>query len=86
MNFFEIIKKWLDRFLILNVFILILGSVFFIISIFLNFQSISTPLIIFNRLWNPLFIPVISIVVGSTLINIMIIWLKKLAHYIDQDI
>ena len=69
-------RKWLDRVLVLNLFIVILGSLYFFISIILNIQGIQAPFIYFQKLWKPFFIPIITIMISSILISGAIAWLR----------
>ncbi len=78
-------KSWLDRILILDFFIVVLGSLFFLIAILMNLQGISIPFQIFQKLWIPLFIPAITIFICSILISGLLSLLQRKLPLEDQD-
>lgn len=68
----SLIKKWWDKFLVLNLFVLIAGALFFLICIAANLGGIGAPYKIFQSLWYPLFIPSISLFFSAVLLDIFI--------------
>ena len=54
-------KGFLDNFLIYNLYILIIGSIFLAISFTLSINGNSNLYNIFQKLWYPLFIPSLSL-------------------------
>ena len=62
---------------VLNVFIIILGALYFVLAVILSMYQIITPLKIFQLLWAPLFIPSISLFFTSVLIQALISRLSK---------
>ena len=64
-------KDIIDRLLVLNLFIIILGSVFFIASIILSLYGNIYFMSIFQKLWYPVFIPSLSIFFSSIFIEII---------------
>ena len=62
-------KEILDNILVYNLYILILGSIFFVASIILSLNGNTIGYDIFQRLWYPLFIPVLSLFFTAVLID-----------------
>tara|TARA_Y100001968_G_C19339326_1_gene708627 strand:+ start:883 stop:1134 length:252 start_codon:yes stop_codon:yes gene_type:complete len=62
-------KKVIDNILILNVFILITGSIFLGFSFILSLNGNSDFLKLFNKLWYPLFIPSLSLFFSAILVE-----------------
>ncbi len=79
-------KKYLDYFLLFNLFIVILSSFFFIFSLIMEINGQSIFLDLFRRLWEPFILPTITIMISSTLLVALISWLKKQLLLEDEDI
>ena len=79
-------KKYLDNFLLCNLFIVIFSSLFFIFSLIMEINGKSIFLDFFRRLWEPFILPTISILISSTLLIAIISWLKKKLHLEEEDI
>ena len=62
-------KKALDNILIYNLYILIIGSILLGISFTLSVNGNSDLIIIFQRLWYPVFIPSLSLFFTAILIE-----------------
>nr|YP_009530548.1 hypothetical protein PMNZ_292 [Paulinella micropora]AXY63237.1 hypothetical protein PMNZ_292 [Paulinella micropora] len=60
-SWFNRLKVGLERIMVMNVFILIVGSLYFLIAITLHFQHFDSPLNLFQKLWEPLFAPSINL-------------------------
>ena len=68
-------SKWkiiLDNFLIYNLYILIIGAVFLLISFLLSINGSANFYILFQKLWYPLFIPSLSLFFTAILIEVML--------------
>ena len=68
-------KKWkitLDNILIINLYILIIGAIFLVISFVLSINGISSLYSLFQKLWYPLFIPSLSLFFTAILIEAII--------------
>ena len=63
------LKEWLDKFLILNLFVIFAGFFFFLIGVGFNAIGDTGPYRVFQRLWFPLFIPAISTFFTAVLIE-----------------
>ncbi len=65
-------KEIIDKFLVLNVFIIILGGLLFLVSITVGMYNINAPLKLFQLLWTPLFVPSISLFFTAVLIQAVV--------------
>ena len=64
-------KKALDNILIYNLYILIIGAIFLLISFILSINGYSSLYLIFRKLWYPIFIPSLSIFFTAILIEVI---------------
>ena len=80
------LKKYLDNFLLCNLFIVILSALFFIFSLIMEINGKPIFLDFFRRLWEPFILPTITIMISSTLLVALISWLKKQLLLEDEDI
>tara|TARA_Y100001968_G_C19174290_1_gene627217 strand:+ start:223 stop:468 length:246 start_codon:yes stop_codon:yes gene_type:complete len=62
-------KKILDNILIYNLYILIIGAVFLLISFILSVNGSANFYILFQKLWYPVFIPSLSLFFTAILIE-----------------
>ena len=69
----ESFVKWLDRFLMFDVFLVIIGFVWFAIAVLGRSLGFSLGWEIWNKLWLPLFNPAIGILVLGALLS----WVVK---------
>jgi hypothetical protein len=69
----ETLLLWLDRLLILDVFLVIIGFIWFAIAICGRYLGISLGWEIWYQLWQPLFNPAIAILVLGAILS----WLVK---------
>ena len=79
-------KKFLDNFLICNLFIVIFSALFFIFSLIMDINGQSIFLKFFRKIWDPFILPAITILIFSTLSIAFISWLKKKVLPEDEDI
>ena len=79
-------KKYLDNFLICNLFIVIFSSLFFIFSLIMDINGQSIFLEFFRKIWEPLILPSITILIFSTVLIAFISWLKKKVLPSETDI
>ena len=79
-------KKYLDNFLLCNLFIVIFSSLFFIFSLIMEINGKSIFLDFFRKIWEPFILPTISILISSTLLIAIISWLRKKLHLEEEDI
>ena len=79
-------KKYLDNFLLCNLFLVIFSSLFFIFSLIMEINGKSIFLDFFRRIWQPFILPTITILISSTLLIAIISWLKKKLLLEEEDI
>ena len=79
-------KKYLDNFLLCNLFLVIFSSLFFIFSLIMEINGKSIFLDFFRKLWEPFVLPAITILISSTLLMATISWLKKKLLPEEEDI
>ncbi len=79
-------KKYLDSFLLLNLLFVIFSSLFFIFALIMEINRKSIFLDYFRRIWQPLILPAISILIVSTLTIAIFSWLKSLWRSEEEDI
>ena len=70
-------KSILDQVLVINLFIIIYAALLFISGIICNLNGFSQPLIIFEKLWLPLFLPCISLFFTAILIQQTYIFIQN---------
>ena len=78
-------KAWLDRLLVLDVFLVLAGAVWFAVGIVANTQGIEGPLRLFQRLWDPLFTPAIGVLIASALVSGLTSWWRRRGPQRDRD-
>ena len=66
------VKKVLDNLLVYNLYILIVGAIFLIISFILSLNGNSSLFNLFQKLWYPVFIPSLSLFFTAILIEVVI--------------
>jgi len=79
-------KKYLDNFLLCNLFIVIFSAFFFIFSLIMEFNGKSIFLDFFRKIWEPFILPTITILISSTLLIAIISWLKRKLLLEEEDI
>ena len=80
------IKDLVDTFLIINLFLVIIFGLFFLFSVIMELNGKSIFLDYFRRIWDPLIISLITILIISSLINGIISWLIQKEHSEGEDI
>ena len=80
------IKEIIDNILLINLFVVIFCSIFFIFAVIMQINGVTFFLNIFQNLWNPLIIPLITILIVSTLVNAINSWLRRKWLSQEEDI
>ena len=80
------LKKYIDNFLLCNLFVVIFSSLFFVFSLIMEINGRSIFLNFFRRIWEPFVLPTITILISSTLLISIISWLKKKLLPEEKDI
>jgi uncharacterized iron-regulated membrane protein len=71
------IKTWLDRLLVANVFLVILGALWFVAAVAFEARQLHAPLALFQRLWEPLFTPAIGLLMAAALVSGLLGWWQR---------
>ncbi len=69
------IKGWIDTLLVIDVFVVIAGAVWFGVAVVCHSRGIEAPLDLFQRLWEPLFTPAIGLLMGAAILSGVLGWL-----------
>ena len=70
-------KRWLDRLLMLNVLVVILGAGFFAVAVVSQSQGQDRLMDLFQLLWQPLFTPAISLLIMAALLSGIFSWWQR---------
>ena len=70
-------KTFIDQILLINLFLVIIFAFFFIFAVILEINGFSMYLDFFRQIWNPLIIPLITLLIVSSLWSGINSWLKK---------
>jgi Mn2+/Fe2+ NRAMP family transporter len=78
-------KRWLDRLLVLDVFVVLAGALWFAAAVVASSQGLEAPLRQFQRLWEPLFTPAIGLLIAAALVNGISSWWQRRALQAGRD-
>ena len=70
-------KIWIDRILIIDLFLVIAGAVLFLLALILGFFGNSLLIRLFQLFWKPFFLPLITILISAVLVNGVFAWLQS---------
>lgn len=71
------VKNAVDTLLVVDVFVVIAGALWFGVAIALHSQKIEAPLALFQQLWEPLFTPAISLLMAAALLSGAVGWWQR---------
>jgi hypothetical protein len=71
------LKGALDTLLVIDVFVVIAGAVWFGVAVALHSQHIEPPLTLFQQLWEPLFTPAIGLLMAAALLSGALGWWQR---------
>jgi hypothetical protein len=71
------LRSGLDQLLVLNVFLVICGALWFGVAVLCHSQGIEAPLTLFQRFWEPLFTPAIGLLMAAALISGVMGWWQR---------
>jgi len=80
------LKDIIDNFLLINLFIVIILAVFFIFAVIMQMNGVFFFLTFFQDLWNPLVVPLITILIVSSLLNGINSWWRRKLLSQEEDI
>ena len=67
----------MDTVLVVDVFVVIAGALWFATAVALHSQHVEAPLVLFQRLWEPLFTPAIGLLMGAALLSGVLGWWQR---------
>ena len=80
------IKHIIDNFLLINLFIVIFFAIFFVFAIIMQMSGILFFINFIQRIWNPLIVPLITILIISSLVNAINSWWRRKLLSQEEDI
>jgi hypothetical protein len=73
------IRQLIDRLLVADVFLVLAGALWFAVAVLLHGWHLDGALLLFQRLWQPLFTPAISLLMAAALISGALGWWQRRA-------
>ena len=80
------LKEIIDNFLLINLFVVIFSAIFFIFAVIMQANGVFFFLNFFQKLWNPLVVPLITILIISSLMNGINSWWRRKWLSQEEDI
>jgi hypothetical protein len=68
------LKGAIDTLLVIDVFVVIAGALWFAVAVICHSRSIEAPLDLFQKLWEPLFTPAIGLLMGAAILSGVLGW------------
>ena len=79
-------KTIIDNILLINLFLVIFFAIYFLFAVTMQINGNSVFLLYFQQFWNPIIVPLITILILAALINGIIAWLRNKLHSQGEDI
>ena len=80
------LKQIIDNLLLINFFTVIFFAIFFIFSIIMQFNGIFIFINFIQKVWNPLIVPLITILIIGALVNGINSWWRRKLLSQEEDI
>ena len=80
------LKQLIDNLLLINLFIVIFFAIFFIFAIIMQLNGIYIFINFIQRVWNPLIVPLITILIVGALVNGINSWWRRKLLSQEEDI
>ncbi|MCR8539415.1 MAG: hypothetical protein JJ848_003565 [Prochlorococcus marinus CUG1439] len=80
------LKQIIDNLLLINLFIVIFFAIFFIFAIIMQLNGIFIFINFIQRVWNPLIVPLITILIIGALVNGINSWWRRKLLSQEEDI
>ncbi|MDC3040870.1 hypothetical protein OA105_00575 [Prochlorococcus sp. AH-736-B08] len=80
------LKQIIDNFLLINLFTVIFFAIFFIFAIIMRLNGIFVFIDFIQRVWNPLIVPLITILIIGALVNGITSWWRRKLLSQEEDI
>ncbi len=79
-------RELVDNLLLINLFSVVFFAMFFIFAVIMQIKGVSIFLEFIQRIWNPLIVPLITILIISSLINGISSWWRRKWLAQEKDI
>ena len=80
------LKQIIENLLLINLFIVIFFAIFFIFAIIMQFNGIFVFINFIQKVWNPLIVPLITILIIGALVNGINSWWRRKLLSQEEDI
>ena len=80
------LKQIIDNFLLINLFTVIFLAIFFIFAIIMQLNGTFIFINFIKRVWNPLIVPLITILITGALVNGINSWWRRKLLSQEEDI
>ena len=80
------LKQIIENLLLINLFVVIFFSIFFIFAIIMQFNGIFVFINFIQIIWNPLIVPLITILIIGALVNGINSWWRRRLLSQEEDI
>ena len=80
------LKALIDNLLLANLFIVIFFAIFFIFAVIMQINGVNIFLEFVQKIWNPLIVPLITILIVSSLVNGINSWWRRKWLAQEEDI
>ena len=80
------LKQIIDNLLLINLFTVIFFAIFFIFAIIMQLNGIFIFINFIKKVWNPLIVPLITILIISALVNAINSWWRRKLLSQEEDI
>ena len=80
------LKQIIDNLLLINLFIVIFFAIFFIFAIIMQLNGIFVFINFIQKVWNPLIVPLITILIIGALVNGINSWWRRRLLSQEEDI
>ena len=80
------LKQIIDRLLLINLFTVIFFAIFFVFAIIMQFNGIFIFIDFIQKVWNPLIVPLITILIIGALANGINSWWQRKLLSQEEDI
>jgi len=80
------IKELVDHLLLVNLFTVIFFAIFFIFAVIMQINGVYVFLEFIQKIWNPLIVPLITILIISSLFNGINSWWRRKLLSQEEDI
>ena len=80
------LKQIIDNLLLINLFTVIFFAIFFIFAIIMQFNGIFVFINFIQKVWNPLIVPLITILIIGALVNGINSWWRRKLLSQEEDI